>query len=281
VNARLRARRPGVQTALAPAGVRPRVDVSLRPGAGSWHTDGASYISTRCNPGFVTREAVVEGYERFVGDAIELTVEEFSMSRALSSGVSGSSRVVDKLLDNSDRLREHVVEPELDTYRTRAFDQLDVLLDYAESEASIDAYHDELLATGPFENELREDLPEDRLRDIVTYILGRHKRFAQALVPLIDSPESEFWPAVLAELDAERAHELVDEHFRYTEPLREYPDAFRMSTSIDPSDVLGPFGTFMMGSITVEYTDEAIRAATAAEQEILERTRQKVDDRFD
>ena len=229
----------------------------------------------------MTREAVATGYEQFVGDAIDQTVEEFSLSRAFQTGVStpGSS-VVDKLLNNSRRVRRKVVQPELQRYRERAFNQFDIILAYAESDEAIDAYREDIVAAGAFENELRDDLPDERREEVIRYMLDRYDRFAEALVPLIESSETEFWDAATAELTVDEAHALVEEHFRYTKPLREYPDAFRMSVKVKPSDVLGPFAA-LMASIRVEYTDEAIRAASAAEEQIIEETKATIDRRFD
>lgn len=228
----------------------------------------------------MTREAVVEGYERFVGDAIEQTAEEFSMSRALQGGASApGSKIVDKLMNNSGRVRRKVVEPELETYRERAFDQFIVILAYVESDDPIEAYRDKLLETGAFENDLRDDLPEDRRETVVTYLLDRYEALGAAIEPLIERPEDEFWAAATAALTDEQARELVDEHFRFTKPIQEYPDAFRMTVTIDPSDILGPFAA-LMSSIRVEYTDEAIRATTTAEEQIINQSHQKIDTHF-
>lgn len=38
-------------------------------------------MSIRTDPRLVTREAAREGFERFVGDAIDYTAEEFSVTR--------------------------------------------------------------------------------------------------------------------------------------------------------------------------------------------------------
>ena len=229
----------------------------------------------------MTREAVVQGYERFVGDAIEQTVEEFSLTRALQNGVSApGGGIVDKLLKNSGRVRRKVVQPELDMYRDRAFEQFDVLLDYVVSDEEIDAYRDRLADVGAFEQEFREDLPSERRETVLDFMMGRYERLGEALVPLIDSPETEFWEAAVAELNAEEATVLVEEHFRYTRPLREYPDAFQLVASIKGTDVFGPFG-LAFGSIDVIYTEEAIRATTVAEEAVIEETKGDIADRFE
>ena len=229
----------------------------------------------------MTRDAVVQGYERFVSDAIERTVEEFSLARAVQSGVEApGSGVVDKLLKNSGRIRRTVVEPELETYRDRAFEQFDVLLEYVESDEDIEAYREDLVAVGAFESELRDDLPETRREEVLGFMMGRYERFGEALVPLLDTPETEFWDAAAATLTADEARKLVEEHFRYTKPLREYPDAFQLVASINGTDVFGPFG-LLAGSIRVVYTEEAIRATAVAEDAVIQSAKRDIDERFD
>jgi hypothetical protein len=229
----------------------------------------------------VTREAVVEGYERFLGDAVEQTVEAFSLTRAVQNGVeTPGSGLVDKLLKNSERVQQTVVQPELEAFRDRAFEQFDVLLDYAESDEGIEAYRDPLTSVGAFETELRDDLSPERREEVLDFMVGRYERFGDALVPLLESDETEFWPAAVAALTADQAHELVEEHFRYTKPLREYPDAFRLVATVDASDVLGPFG-LLAGSLTVVYTDEAVRATAAAENAVIREVKGEIDSRFD
>jgi len=228
----------------------------------------------------VTREAVVQGYERFVGNAIERTVEEFSLTRALQNGVdTPGSGFVDKLLQNSGRVRRRVVQPELERYRDRAFEQFDVLLDYVESDEGIEAYRDDLVAAGAFENELREDLPTERREEVLAFMLGRYEQLGAALAPLLETPETEFWAAAAATLTADQARDLVEEQFRYTRPLREFPDAFRLATTVDATDVFGPFG-LLAGSVEVVYTEEAIRATAVAEDAVIEEAKREIDERF-
>lgn len=229
----------------------------------------------------MTREAVVQGYERFLGDAIERTVEEFSLTRALRNGAEApGGSVVDRLLKNSDRLRRKVVRPELAMFRDRAFEQFEVLLDFAESDNGIDAYRDSLVDVGAFENELRADLPEERREEVLDFMVGRYERFGEALVPLVESDETGFWSAAVAALTAEEARSLVDEHFRYTKPLREYPDAFRLQATINGTDVFGPFG-LAFGTLDVVYTEEAIRATAVAENAVIEDAKREIAQRFD
>jgi hypothetical protein len=237
----------------------------------------------RCYGRDVTREAVVQGFETFIGDAIDESMSEFSISRVLQSGVRGpGSAVVDSLMENSGRLHSRVVEPELETYRQQAYDQFSLILDYAESDEDIEAYRDDILSTGALERDIRDDLDDERRQEVLDYMLSRHKGLGDAVVPLIDSPEETFWDAAVAEMDVETSRDLVRRHFAYTQPIREYPEAFRFATTVDTSDVLGMFGSILGGStIEVEYTDEAFRALTVAEENVIESVMQDIDRHFD
>jgi hypothetical protein len=231
----------------------------------------------------VTREAVVQGFEEFIGDAIDESMSEFSISRALKSGARGpGDAVIDNLLKNSGRLRRTVVEPELQAYRERAFEQFSLILDYAESDEDIESYSEAILDAGAFENEIRDDISEKRREEVLEYMLSRHRALGDAVEPLLDSPEDRFWDAAVAELDAEQSRQLVEQHFSYTQPIREYPAAFEFATTIDTSDVLGVFGSLLGGStIEVEYTDEAFRALTVAEETVIESAMEDIDDHFE
>jgi len=231
----------------------------------------------------VTREAVVEGFEEVIGKAIEESMSEFSMTRALQNGVRGpGGAAVDQLLNNSRRLNRRVVEPELETYKQRTFDQFSIILDYAESDDDIESYREDILGAGAFENEIREDLPEDRREEVEDYMLARHEALGDQLRPLVRSPETDFWTAAEAEMDAETARELVEEHFAYAKPLREYPEAFELSTTVNTSDVLGLFGSLLGGTaIEVEYTDEAMRALSLAEERVIEDAKADIEEFFE
>ena len=117
----------------------------------------------------MTRQAARSGFEGFVEDALGYTEREFSVARALQSDATGTSgKVVDRLLSDSEAVRERVVRPELHAYREQILAQFGVLLDAIESDEGVEAYRAELLETDAYDANLRPDLPADRrsaLRD--------------------------------------------------------------------------------------------------------------------
>lgn len=233
----------------------------------------------------MTRAAVRAGFDRFVNDAVEATAEHFDVARALRRGIDGpGGSVVDRLLNDSDAVRKRVVEPELVTYRRRVVAQFDAILDFAESDAGIDAHRESILERDPFARGIRSDISAERREAIVEGLLERHRRLGEAAAPLIDAPEDDFWDAVRSTLDRETAERLVEERFVITGPVRNHTDAIEMATTIDPGDVLGGLGGLLGGglpTLTVEYTDEAIRAMEQAERAVIAEAKREIDRRFD
>lgn len=227
----------------------------------------------------VTRAAVVEGFEHFIGDAIEITLEEFSVTRALNNGIQGpGSSLVDNLVQNSARLRKNVIEPELKLFRDATFEQFGVILDYAESGADIEDYREVILDAGAFENSIREDASDEDRQAALDAMLSRHNRLGDAVKPLINSPEDSFWDAARRELTEEEADRLVEIHFAFTQPLRDHSDALQLDVRVKPTDVIGGFGLFLgPASITVDYTDEALRSLYEAEQAVIQIAKDDVE----
>lgn len=223
------------------------------------------------------------GFERFVGDAIEETATEFSVSRALRQGIRGpGGKTVDSLLKNSDLLRDRVVQPELDSYREQTVTQFDVLLDWVETDANIEGYRREILDAGSFVDSIRDDLSAQRRRQVEDSLLAHHEALGEAVEPLVNTPEDEFWAAAEAVLATDEARRLIEEHFAFTGPVREHRGAFEMVTAIDPSALLGGLGGLLApGSIDIEYTDEAIRSMRRAERTVIAEANRELDCRFE
>jgi hypothetical protein len=227
----------------------------------------------------MTRAAVREGFDRFVSDAIERTAAEFSISTVVG-GMDGGA--LDQFLGDSDVLYETVVEPELAEYRQQTLDQFEVILDWVESDDDIAAYRADLLAAGPFAESIRDDLPAQRRETVEGRLIERHRRLGDAVRGLVASEETDFWAAARVELDREAAAELVEEHFAFTGPLTDHRDAFAMTATIDPEDMLGGLGGVFGGStFDVDYTDEALRAMRHAERDVIADARAEVDERFE
>ncbi|MFB6083002.1 MAG: hypothetical protein ABEJ94_02010 [Halorientalis sp.] len=230
----------------------------------------------------MTREAVRDGFEEFAGDIVDTAYEEFDVIAVLRGESNASGRLLNGLLKNSRRLDQRVVRPELRDYRRQVLAQFEPVLDYAaDGDADFDEYRDRVREADTYLRHLRPGVRGDRRRTIEQAQLDRQRRLAEATRPLVESPESEFWAAAADALDRDRARDLVRTHFTFTDPLREYPDAFVFETEIDPGDVVGGPLAGRLPSVTVEYTDEVMRVLERAEEQVVERALSELDRRFD
>lgn len=232
----------------------------------------------------MTRAAVRDGFERYVDRAVDRTAEAFRVGRALREGGPGSG-AVDRLLGNSELLRERVVQPELDAYRGQVLEQFETLLDYVESDEEIDAYREALLTTDAYDDALRPTLSTERRAQVRDRLVERQRRFGEAIAPLVAAEEETFWPAVTATLSREEAVGLVEEHFAFTGPLQDHRGAFRMAVTFDPDEVLGGLaglGAALGGlpAVEVDYTDEALRAMGRAEEAVVASTKRDLEERY-
>lgn len=228
----------------------------------------------------MSRTAARSGFERFLEETVTVTREAFSVRRALrGTGLGVGGAVVDRLRTDFEGLERQVVEPELRTYREQAVAQFEVVLDYAESDAPIEAYRDELLANHSYVDALRPDVSGATRTAVIEQILARNRRLGEGIEPVVARPEDKFWPAVGAAYDREAALALVEEGFPFTGPLREHRTAFTFDVRVDPADVLGGVGS-ALPSAEIEYTDEAIRAMTRAERRVVHETKRELDRRF-
>lgn len=250
------------------------VDPSNRAGASNYTTDRPEAAS-------MTRVAARRGFETLLEDLSNTALREFDVGAALRGGTSGpGGKVVDKLLGESRTVRRKVVRPELRAYKRDTLDQFDVLLEYAESEASFESYVDAVLKHDRYAQALRPRLRRTRADEIREWIASERRALADAVRPLLEAPEDEFWPAVETAFDLDEAIALVDQHFRLAEPFRRYPEAFAFETDVDPGDVLDGFLASRLPSVTVEYTDEAARALQHAERQVVEDTKATVERTF-
>jgi hypothetical protein len=226
----------------------------------------------------MTRAAVMEGFEQFLGDAIEQTGEEFSVSRVLGGDGGGT---LDQFLGDSDVLHENLVEPELAAYEAETVEQFDLILDGVESDEPVADYRDDILAAGPFTDNIGPDVDDETRQAVEDRLFERHVALGEAVEPLVHSPEESFWEAVVAELDPVVAGEMVKEHFAFTGPLQEHRGALEMTVTFDPEEVLGGLGGMLGGStFDIEFTDEALRAMRHAERAVIAEAKGEIDDRF-
>ncbi len=226
----------------------------------------------------MTRQAVLDGFEQFVSDAIDQTAEEFSVSRAIGGDEGG---MLDRISD-SETIHEKLVKPELEAYRQQTVTQFTIILDYVESDEPIDSYREEILDAGAFSDAIRDDIPAERREVVYNRLTERHRELGEAVEPIVDSDEPDFWDAARQKLTLDEASALIEEQFAFTDPVTAHRDAFEMKTTIVPGEVLGGIGGLLGDSaIEVEFTDEALRAMGHAEREVIADAKQKANTEFE
>lgn len=230
----------------------------------------------------MTRAALEDGFHEYVDDIIQKAYDAFDVTTAVRGSTSQSGRLVSTLLKKNYLLDQYVVQPELQSYKDDVLDQIQPLMDYAENPGSDFAdYEEELLSHDTYFQELRADVSDEKRQEIRDHLLERQRRLAEAATPIIESEETEFWPAVTATLSREEAEDLVETHFAFTEPLREYPDAFKFDADINPAELLAGPLAFGAPSLTVDFTDEVRRVLIQAEGETIDRVLSEVAQRYD
>jgi len=229
----------------------------------------------------MTRDAVEQGFERYLADLVDETYEAFDVAAVLRGSRSGRSRAVSKLLKNSKPLERHVVRPKLREYQRTILRQFDPVLDYAaDTDAAFEAYADEVLARDLYWDSLRREIRGERRSEIRDRLLDRQRAFGDALAPLVAADSDDFFEAVTEAYELEAALSMVEQHFVFTTPLQEEREAFAFELTIDPGDVLGGLAR-ALPTLDVEFTDEALRSMQRAEQRVIPQAKSDIERAYD
>jgi hypothetical protein len=230
----------------------------------------------------MSRMAADAGFERFVRETIDATRRAFSVERALDgTGLGPGGAIIDRLRSETEAIERQLVDPEFARYRQDSIEQFRVVLDYAESDEPIEAFEDALLAHDSYAQAIDPDVPAERREAVRTDLLDRLQRLGDGVVPIVERPEDEFWPAMTAAFDRETALDLVEHTFAFTGPLCRHRDVLVFAVDIDPGEVLGGPLADRLPSASIDYTEEAIRAMCQAEQQVIAETKTELDERFD
>ncbi len=230
----------------------------------------------------MSRRAAEDGFERFLNPTVTAIHREFSIGRALrGTGLGPGGYVLDRLRTNADALERRIVEPEFDAYRERSLKQFRVLLTYAESDRPIESFEERLLAHDSYLYALDPAVTTRQREAVIDDVLTRLQCLGSGIEPIVRRPEDDFWSAAEAAFDREEALELIEEAFPFTGPLRTYRSSFAFEVRIDPNEIIDiPFGR-AFPTVTIDYTDEAVRAMSRAERRVLEELKREVRSRFE
>lgn len=225
----------------------------------------------------VTRSAIERGFKRYLAELVDETYAVFDVTAALRGSRGGGSRVANKLLKNSRPVNRHVVRPKLKEYQRTLSRQFEPVLNYAADEGTgFEAYADEVLAHDLYWNALRSNVRGSRRESIRERLLERQRTFGDDISPIIDAESDEFWTAVAEVYDRDAATDLVEQHFRFSAPLQDDPAVYCFELQIDPGDVLGGLAR-ALPTLTVEFTDEALRSLQRAEERVIAHAKTEID----
>lgn len=234
----------------------------------------------RCSERGVTRAAVEDGFERYVDALVTETGDVFRISRALRGASGPEGAVIDRLLKDSRRVERRIVRPELQAYQRAILRQFEVVLDYATSDAAFDSFADEVLARDLYWDALRADLSTEQRRQIRTTLLERQRHLGDRITPLVAASEGTLWAAAASVYDWEATVDLIESHFALTDPLHANREAYELTVHVDPGDLLGGLAR-ALPSVTIDYTDEALRAMTRAQKRVIDTAKDDARPRFE
>jgi len=228
----------------------------------------------------MTREAVESGLYEAVDAMVAAAREAFDPVRALrGSGGGPGAATVNRLLKRNRLLDRHVVRPEIRRYRENARRQVSATLDAVEAGEPVDSRRDAILGASVYYTELSPETDPATREAVAEAVLERFRGAGAAVEPLVRSPETEFWAAMTAELDREAARELIAANFGFADRMRGFRAAYAFETRLDPGELLGGLGR-ALPTVTVDYTDESLRAMTRAEASVRERYWREIDRRY-
>lgn len=228
----------------------------------------------------MTREAVETGLFEAVDAMVAAAREAFDPVRALRGARGGpAAATVNRLLKRNRLLDRHVVRPEIRRYRENARRQVSATLDAVEAGEPVDSRREAILDASVYYSELSPDADPATREAVAEAVLERFRAAGAAVEPLVRSEETEFWAAMTAELDRGAARDLIEANFAFADRMREFRGAYAFETRLDPGELLGGLGR-ALPTVSVEYTDESLRAMGRAEQAVRERYWREIDRRY-
>ncbi|ERH04494.1 MAG: hypothetical protein J07HR59_01628 [Halorubrum sp. J07HR59] len=229
----------------------------------------------------MTREAAKTGVEEFLERTVDATREEFRVQRALrGTGLGPGGMVIDRLRDNAQAMERKLVEPELAEYRDRSLAQFDVLVEYMETDAPIQEFEEPLLKTDSYLESLDASASAATRKQLIDASLERLERLGDGLAPVVHSDHDEFLAGYQCRTLPRVGIRPRRAWVPFSGPLRQHREAVSFAVTIDPGEVLGGPLTGGLPSVSLEYTDEALRAMQRAERQIGKQMRDEIDTRF-
>ena len=196
----------------------------------------------------MTEEAVRRQFEVFIDRMDGYVAEEVNPLNTLDSRVR--IRLPKGAVNAALR---PFVRREVDSVGSSFERKFDIVVDCAAGDA-VEERSDEFLSADAFYANADASVRDELGRELVESL----RTMSTNIRPLVESEHDVFWEAVVEAYDEDGAKKAIRDSFDYSEMARRYADNVNLTVTVRAG----------LLSKKIEYTDEAVRALTAAEKRL-------------
>ncbi len=211
----------------------------------------------------MTEEAVRKKLDKFVHTVAIQSLDELDPLNVLDVDVNISGDKIKSAMRDD-------IRQEMATVKARFQDQMGLAVDYSVAgNGSFESHRDEFIDVDVFYNTFRGngERKEAFREDLTEYF----ERTSEGIKPLVESPEEEYWDAMVACYTKDEARDYLDAHFSRADIIERYKDDMVMEMELDTG----------LPIESMEYTDEAVRVFSVGEAEMRDRVHKQLDKVYD
>lgn len=213
------------------------------------------------------------GFRAMIDAGIAFVRAEFRLDHAVSE--VGEADLVELVRAHEGAIERHVITPAFAAHKRGAVDQFEHVLACIEAEEPLVERRRAILAADPLVPAIDADATDRR--DAVGSIWSRMQALRTAFEPVVWSDRDDFWAAFTTVYDRDTAEERLLPALAFADPVHRHPTAFRFRTELGESEETDVPG--LLSGISIDYTDEAIRALSRGDRRLHTLVRGQLDDR--
>ncbi len=194
----------------------------------------------------MTEEAVRNQFDAFIDRMDRYVADEVNPLNAVDVEIRLPKRVLEAVL-------RPLVRREVDSVGSTFERKFDIVVDCAAGD-TVEERRDEYLRADAFYVNADESVRDELGRELVESL----RTMSSNVRPLVESERDEFWEAVVEEYDEDGAKRAIRDGFDYSKTARKYADDVNLTVTVRAG----------LLSKEIEYTDEAVRALTVAEERL-------------
>ncbi|MFP4632513.1 MAG: hypothetical protein ACLFMT_03640 [Halobacteriales archaeon] len=195
----------------------------------------------------MTERAVRSKLLRFVHVAALHSLDELDPFNVINVDLDMSSSALKEFFRSE--LRQETAR-----IKARFQEQTEVIVDYAAEDGGAEDYLDDYLASDLYYQAYDGEKETDFRDDLLDYL----RTTGDNLRPVVESPEDDFWDAVLDVYTGPEALEVFDYHFDRSRIVRDYVEGLDLRMQVDTGLPIGE----------LEYTEESLRIYASGEDEL-------------